>query len=34
MTSFQFDQCFDDKRIIQQCQGGGRAGALRFPQER
>ena len=31
MTTFQFDQCFDDKRIIRKCQDEGLANTLRLP---
>ena len=31
MSTFQFDQCFNDQKIIRKCQEEGVAGALRFP---
>lgn len=33
MITFQFDQCFNDKKVIKGCTAEGLAGALRFPRE-
>jgi hypothetical protein len=33
MITFQFDQCFNDKKVIKTCADEGLAGALRFPRE-
>lgn len=31
MTAFQFDKCFDDKKVIKKCNDEGHATALRLP---
>lgn len=33
MTTFQFDQCFDDKKVIKNCNEEGLATAHRLPKE-